>query len=616
MKSFDAVVVGGGHAGIESAFALARKGHKTLLIALSLDAIGLMACNPNIGGTAKGHMVREIDALGGEMGIVADIATIQSRMLNLGNGAAVHSLRNQIDKSKYHAEMKKRLEKQENLTLLEGEAVEIIIKDGVVVGIKTALGDVYGTKGVIICSGVYLNSVITVGDYLKKIGPSGYQRAEGLSKSLQEIGLPIKRFKTGTPMRVAKNSVNFAVMTEQKGDEEVYPFSEMTDFEINNSHLCYLTYTNETTHQIIRENLHRSPLYNGAIKSAGPRYCPSIETKIVRFADKDRHQVFVEPEGENTEEMYVQGLSTSLPFDVQEKMLKSVVGLENAQIMRYGYAIEYDCIDPKALLPTLAVKGIKGLYCAGQINGSSGYEEAAGQGLVAGINLALYLEEKEEIVFTRDNSYIGVMIDDLVTKGTDEPYRMMTSRAEYRLYLRQDNADIRLTPLGVKVGLVKEERYQKYIKKMQEKDRLTEKLRGSYSPQACSAVFAKKNEPLPKSGISGEEILRRSTLNTSDLMEIDTSYKKENIFLLKQLETEIKYEGYLRKQQQAIKELKKMESHTLSADFDYASVEGLRMEAREKLEEVMPLSLAQASRIAGVNPADIVVLMVHLQKKK
>ncbi len=616
MKNFDAVVIGGGHAGIESAFALSRMGHNTLLITISLNAVGFMPCNPNVGGTAKGHIVREIDALGGEMGIVADLATIQTRMLNLGNGAAVHSLRNQVDKDKYHRLMKQRLERQKNITVVEGEVEEIIFENNAVSAIKTALGEVYNTKGVVIASGVYLNSEIIIGDYKKKSGPSGFQRAEKLTECLKKMGLPIRRFKTGTPMRVLKSSVDFSKMIEQKGDEGLYPFSEMTDFAPNNSQLCYLTYTNEKTHKIILDNIDRSPLYNGSITGAGPRYCPSIETKIVKFADKERHQVFIEPEGEDTEEMYVQGLSTSLPYDVQEEMLHSVSGLENAKITRYGYAIEYDCLDPKALLPTLATKGIDGLYCAGQINGSSGYEEAAGQGLVAGINLALYLENKEQIVFTRDQSYIGVLIDDLVTKGTEEPYRMMTSRAEYRLHLRQDNADFRLTELGRKIGLVDDKRYERFLKKTEEKRQLMDKLKKRYSPETCQNVFFEKEEPLPKSGISGEEILKRSTLSYLDLIKIDPEYAKENVFLLQQIETEIKYEGYLKKQQQAVKEIKKMESHTLDKAFDYDKVEGLRLEARQKLQEIKPLSLAQASRISGVNPADIVVLMVHLQKNK
>lgn len=616
MKYFDAVVIGGGHAGIESAFALAKKGHSTLLVTISLNAIGFMPCNPNIGGTAKGHIVREIDALGGEMGIVADLATIQTRMLNLGNGAAVHSLRNQVDKEKYHRIMKQRLEQQKNLTVLEGEIEKIILQDNVVTAVKTALGEVYNTKGVVIASGVYLNSEIIIGEYKKNVGPSGFQRAEKLTDCLKKMGLPVRRFKTGTPMRVLKSSVDFSKMVEQKGDEGLYPFSEMTDFSVSNSQPCYLTYTNEKTHKIILDNIERSPLYNGSISSVGPRYCPSIETKIVKFADKERHQVFVEPEGEDTEEMYVQGLSTSLPYDVQEAMLHSVAGLENAKIMRYGYAIEYDCINPKALLPTLAVKDIGGLYCAGQINGSSGYEEAAGQGLVAGINLALYIENKEQVIFTRDQSYIGVLIDDLVTKGTEEPYRIMTSRAEYRLHLRQDNADLRLTELGRELGLVDDNRYARFLKKTAEKQQIIEKLKKRYSPAVCQTVFEKKNEPLPKSGISAEEILKRSTLSYLDLIKIDKEFEKENRFLLQQIETEIKYEGYLRKQQQSVKEIKKMENHRLANDFDYEKVEGLRLEARQKLQEIKPLSLAQASRISGVNPADIVVLMVHLQKNK
>lgn len=616
MNYFDAVVIGGGHAGIESAFALAKKGHSTLLVTISLNAIGFMPCNPNIGGTAKGHIVREIDALGGEMGIVADLATIQTRMLNLGNGAAVHSLRNQVDKDKYHRIMKKRLEQQKNLTVLEGEIEQIILQDNVVTAVKTALGEVYNTKGVVIASGVYLNSEIIIGEYKKNVGPSGFQRAEKLTDCLKKMGLPVRRFKTGTPMRVLKSSVDFSLMVEQKGDEGLYPFSEMTDFSVSNSQPCYLTYTNEKTHKIILDNIERSPLYNGSISSVGPRYCPSIETKIVKFADKERHQVFVEPEGEDTEEMYVQGLSTSLPYDVQEAMLHSVAGLENAKIMRYGYAIEYDCINPKALLPTLAVKDIGGLYCAGQINGSSGYEEAAGQGLVAGINLALYIENKEQVIFTRDQSYIGVLIDDLVTKGTEEPYRIMTSRAEYRLYLRQDNADLRLTELGRELDLVDDNRYERFLKKIAVKKEIIEKLKKRYSPAVCQTVFEEKNEPLPKSGISAEEILKRSTLSYLDLIKIDKEFEKENRFLLQQIETEIKYEGYLRKQQQSVKEIKKMENHRLANDFDYEKVEGLRLEARQKLQEIKPLSLAQASRISGVNPADIVVLMVHLQKNK
>lgn len=612
MKTYDAIVVGGGHAGIESAFALAKKGHSTLLISLTLNALGFMPCNPNVGGTAKGHIVREIDALGGQMGIVADMATIQTRMLNLGNGAAVHSLRNQVDKDKYHRLMKYRIEKEPNLDVLEGEVSEIIVSGGEVKGIKTALGDEYACKAIVVCTGVYLNSRIIIGDYTKNCGPAGYQNATMLTDCLLKLGLPIRRFKTGTPMRVLKSSVDVTKMVEQRGDEGIYPFSEMTDYKVKNDYVCYLTYTNPETHKIILDNLDRSPLYNGSITSTGPRYCPSIETKVVRFKDKDRHQIFIEPEGENDEEMYVQGLSTSLPFDVQEKMLHSVAGLEHAKIMRYGYAIEYDCLDPVALYPTLGVKTIKGLYTAGQINGSSGYEEAAGQGLLAGINAALYIENADPLVLTRDISYIGVLVDDLVTKGTEEPYRMMTSRAEYRLNLRQDNADLRLTEIGRRIGLVDDERYARYQKKLAEKKVIYELLKKRYSPSEVENVFLSKGEPVPKTGITAEEVLKRSTLAVADLIAIDDTFNGVDRFLLNQVETEIKYAGYLIKQEQAIKEMHKMEIKVLGADFDYDSVEGLRNEAREKLKSIRPLTLAQASRISGVNPADIVVLMLHL----
>ncbi len=610
-KFFEAVVIGGGHAGVESAFALAKKGHSTLLVSLTLNAIAFMPCNPNIGGTAKGHIVREIDALGGQMGIVADLATIQTRMLNLGNGPAVQSLRNQVDKEKYHVLMKNRLEKQPNLTILEGEVSEIVVEDGVVKGVKTALGETIGCNAVVIASGVYLNSRIIIGEYVSDVGPAGYQSATRLTDCLIKLGLPIRRFKTGTPMRVLRSSVDFDKMVEQKGDEDIYPFSEMTEFSPRNSQSCYLTYTNPTTHKIILDNLERSPLYNGTITGTGPRYCPSIETKVMRFADKDRHQIFVEPEGENNEEMYIQGLSTSLPYDVQEEMLHSVVGLENAVIMRYGYAIEYDCLDSLALLPTLGVKGIKGLYCAGQINGSSGYEEAGGQGIVAGINAALYLENRDPLVLTRDISYIGVLIDDLVTKGTEEPYRMMTSRAEYRLNLRQDNADVRLTEIGRAIGLVDDERYNKFLNKQKMAEEIRLALKKRYSPKDVKEVFESKNEPLPHSGISAEEVLKRSTLTKDDLIAIDSTFAEFDKFLLDRVSTEIKYSGYLNKQEQAIKEMKKLEKKILGEDFDYDKVQGLRNEAREKLKEIKPLTLAQASRISGVNPADIVVLMLH-----
>jgi tRNA uridine 5-carboxymethylaminomethyl modification enzyme len=614
-KYYDAVVIGAGHAGIEAGMALAKKGHSTLLLTISLDAIGFMACNPNIGGTAKGHLVKEIDALGGIMGKIADRATLQTRMLNLANGPAVHSLRNQVDKVKYHTLMKSELEKEPNLALLEGEASKILYENGEVKGVVTALGEIFKTKAIVLTTGVYLKSKIIIGSYTKDCGPSGYQGAETLTDSLLEMGLPIRRFKTGTPPRIHKDSIDFDKMEMQEGDKDIYPFSEDTDFEVKNSYRCYLTYTNLNTHKIILDNIDRSPLYNGSIAGTGPRYCPSVETKIMRFKDKERHQIFIEPESENTEEMYVQGLSTSMPYDVQEQMLHSIVGLEHAKIMRYGYAIEYDCLDPLALLPTLAVKSYKGLYSAGQINGSSGYEEAAAQGLIAGVNAALYLEEEEQIIIRRDMAYIGVLIDDLVTKGTEEPYRMMTSRAEHRLYLRQDNADIRLTEIGRKIGLITDSRYAHFLQKLQKKQELELLLNKNYSPAQCKEVFLNKNQPIPKGGISAREILKRNYITYLDLMKIDDTFNCGENTILQQIETEIKYEGYLNKQEQSIKEMQKMENKTLSADLDYEEIESLRKEARQRLNRVKPLTLAQASRVSGVNPADIVVLMIYLQKK-
>lgn len=615
-KNYEAIVIGGGHAGIEAACALAKKGHATLMTTISLNAIGFMPCNPNVGGTAKGHIVKEVDALGGVMGELADKATIQTRMLNLGNGAAVHSLRNQVDKDLYHRLAKERVEKTDNLTVLEGEIAEILVENGKVKGVKTALGDVYYADAVVICTGVYLKSRIIIGDYTKPCGPAGYSRSENLSDNLVKLGLPIRRFKTGTPMRVNKKTVDFSQTEPQFGDKDIYTFSELTEEKVRNDAVCFLTYTNEETHRIILDNLDRSPLYNGEIKGTGPRYCPSIEDKIVRFRDKERHQIFIEPESADGNEMYVQGLSTSLPFDVQEKMLRSIPALRDAEIMRYGYAIEYDCLNCEVLLPTLGIKGFDGLYAAGQINGSSGYEEAAGQGLVAGVNAALYLEKAEPLLLRRDESYIGVLIDDLVNKGTEEPYRMMTSRAEYRLLLRQDNADFRLTEKGRKIGMVDDERYKKFFEKSKRKDEIDKELDRRYSPEKCAEAFEKRNEPLPRGGISARDILRRSTLDVNTLIEIDEYFASVDRFLLNQLETEIKYEGYLKKQEQSIKDMRKMEARKLGADFDYDAVDGLRIEARQKLKKVMPEDLAQASRISGVNPADIVVLMVHIAKEK
>ncbi|MFA6865941.1 MAG: tRNA uridine-5-carboxymethylaminomethyl(34) synthesis enzyme MnmG [Clostridia bacterium] len=616
-KFYEAVVVGAGHAGIEAGLALARKGHSILLATISLNSIGFMACNPNIGGTAKGHLVKEIDAMGGLMGIVADKATIQTRMLNLANGPAVHSLRNQVDKEKYHRLMKLELERQPNLTLLEDEVIDIEVTDGKVTGVVMEIGkQLIKTNAVVLTTGVYLSSRIIIGDYIRKSGPSGFQRAEKLTASLQKLGLPIVRFKTGTPPRVLKSSLNFDEMTEQIGDEQLYPFSEDTDFTVRNDYKCYLTYTNAITHKYILDSIDRSPLYNGSIAGTGPRYCPSIETKLMRFRDKERHQVFVEPEGEDTEEMYLQGISTSMPYDIQEKMVHSIKGLENAVIMRYGYAIEYDCLDPLCMLPSLAVKGIDGLYGAGQVNGSSGYEEAGAQGLIAGANAGLYLENKPPIILGRDQAYTGVLIDDLCTKGTNEPYRMMTSRAEYRLHLRQDNADIRLTEIAYNNGLVSEERYHKFLNKLAKKENIYTMLEKHYSPKDVSEVFESKNEPLPKGGISGEEILKRNYINYEDLAKIDSEFAKEDKFIMQQVEIEIKYKGYLIKQNQSVKEMKKMEQKELGTKINYDKIEGLRIEAKEKLKKVLPLNLAQASRISGVNPADIVVIMIHLQKNK
>ena len=614
-KYYDIIVVGAGHAGVEAAFSGARKGKKVLLATISLNAISFMACNPNIGGTAKGTLVKEIDALGGEMGKVADLATIQARMLNLANGPAVHSLRCQVDKEKYQRRMKYRLEKEKNIDLLECEINSILLENGKVIGATTLLGDTYMTKAVILTTGVYMNARIIIGEFINNCGPSGFLRSEKLSDNLKKMGLPITRFKTGTPQRILGSSVDFSKMEVQNGDIGIPKFSQMSDFEVNNTHKCYLTYTNKNTHKIIMDNIDRAPLFNGSIGGVGPRYCPSIEGKLVKFADKERHQIFIEPEGAETDEMYVQGLSTSLPYDVQEDMLHSIVGLENAKIMRYGYAIEYDCLDPACLLPSLAVKGFEELCRAGKINESSGYEEAAAQGIIAGINAVAFIDNEEPFILGRDEAYIGVLIDDQVTKGTEEPYRMMTSRAEYRLNLRQDNADLRLTQKGRDIGLVDDERYKRYLKKLEDIKNIKEMLKKSYSPKRVQAIFEKKEEPLPKGGISGRAILKRSTLNHDDLIEIDEDFGKINLELLKTVETEIKYEGYLSKQEQAIKEMKKMESKKLPIDIDYENIDGLRLEAQQKLNKIKPLSLAQASRISGVNPADIVVLMVYLTKK-
>lgn len=613
---FDVIVIGAGHAGVEAACTLSKLNKKVLLLSLSLNAVAFMACNPNIGGTAKGHLVREIDALGGEMGIIADKATIQTKMLNRGNGPAVHSLRAQVDKELFHTLQKQCVESLAGVVLQEAEVKDIIVEDGVVKGVTTTLGARFNAPAVIVATGVYLGAKIIIGEYREACGPSGYKRAEHLTKSLQSLGFEIQRFKTGTPARILRSSVGFSKMEAQYGEYGIPKFSYMTDYEVANSEVCYLTYTNERTHKIILDNLDRAPMYNGSIKGTGARYCPSIEDKVVRFRDKDRHQIFIEPEGVGTEEMYVQGLSTSLPYDVQEKMIRSIKGLENVVITRYGYAIEYDCIDPLTLLPTLAAKHIEGLYMAGQVNGTSGYEEAAAQGLVAAVNAAHFLDNKEPFILKRSRAYIGVLIDDLVTKGTSEPYRMMTSRAEHRLYLRQDNADARLTETGYRLGLVGEERFARFKQKQKLKEEIKHSLKASLSPSLINPYAEEHNKSSVSSGCSGEALLRRSDYCFSDLVALQPEYANYDAELLSEVEIEIKYAGYIKKQQKEIAELQKMEDKKLPSDICYKDIDGLRLEARQKLDKIKPLTLAQASRISGVNPSDITVLIVHLHKQK
>lgn len=613
---YDAVVVGAGHAGVESALALARLNKQVLLVTLSLDSISFMACNPNIGGTAKGHLVREIDALGGQMGISADQSLLQLRMLNLSKGAAVHSLRGQEDKTLYHLNMKKVIEQEKNITLLQGEVSEILVdSDSKVCGIKTAMGSTYNCNSVVICSGVYLNSNIVIGEFRKEEGPSGFSRSSLLTNNLLDLGINIRRFKTGTPARVDKNTIDFSKMTPQYGDKNIYSFSFMNDSYESLDLPCYLTYTNEKTHEIIRNNIHRSPLYNGSIKSIGPRYCPSIEDKVMRFADKDRHQIFIEPESNFTNEMYVQGMSSSLPIDVQLDMYRSIAGLENVNIMRYAYAIEYDCIDSQQLDLSLMVKHIKGLFMAGQINGSSGYEEAAAQGLIAGINANQYLDNKKPLILSRDESYIGVLIDDLITKGTNEPYRMMTARAEFRLNLRQENADIRLTEYGRQIGLVKDDRYNKFKDKLDKMKLYNDTLNTNISPKKFSAFFESIGESIPNNSLTYKDMLKRANITSDNLIDNFKDLKDFDRRIMAEVSSCIKYEGYLNKQNASIKELQKLENKLLPTDIDYNKIDGLRLEARQKLNKIKPLNLGQASRISGVSPADITVLMVYLFKK-
>lgn len=612
---YGAVVIGAGHAGSEAALALARTGIKTAMLTLNLDSIAFMACNPSIGGTAKGQIVREIDALGGEMGINADKSLLQIRMLNRGKGAAVRSLRGQADKNLYHRLMKHTLERTENLRILQGEAVEILTDGKKVTGVKTAFGGVIYCDAVVIATGVYLNGSVIAGEWQRSSGPNGFQPANELTKSLIDLGFSVRRFKTGTPARVDRKTIDFSALEIQNGENDIYPFSYMTNGLPEKQTPCYLTYTTEKTHEIIRANLHRSPLYAGMIKGIGPRYCPSIEDKVVRFADKDRHQLFLEPEGADTDEVYVQGLSTSLPHDVQKEMYRTVIGLEHCEIMRYAYAIEYDCIDSLDLYPSLGYKKIDGLYTAGQINGTSGYEEAAAQGLIAGINASLYLQGKDPLIIRRDEGYIGVLIDDLVTKGTNEPYRMMTSRAEHRIVLRQDNPDFRLTEKGREAGLVKDDRYAVYLKRREEYAAAKAQSEKPIKPKDAEPLLSAAGGTKPNGALTAADLVRRGVA-LSDVAEKLGGYENISRDIMDTVETDAKYEGYLQKEQEQIDKAIKYEEKTLPKDIDYLSIKGLRLEARQKLDKIRPENLGQASRISGVSPADITVLMVYLKSGK
>ena len=614
---YDVAVIGAGHAGCEAALASARMGMKTLVFSISLEAVANMPCNPHIGGSSKGHLVREIDCLGGEMGKNIDKTMIQIKMLNTSKGPAVHSLRAQADRKRYQMEMKHTLEKQENLELKQAEIVNIEVENGKVKSIETDVGAIYNVKNIIVATGTYLEGKIFIGDYSKESGPDSVFPANKLAKCFEKLGVKLIRFKTGTPARINRKSIDFSKMEVQKGDEDIVPFSlddEVKDFVQQD---CYLTYTNEETHKIIRENLHRSPLYAGKIEGTGPRYCPSIEDKVVRFSDKPRHQVFIEPVGLDTDEMYAQGMSSSLPEDVQIAMYRTLPGLEHCEFTRPAYAIEYDSIDPSKLKLSLEYKDIDGLFFAGQTNGTSGYEEAACQGLIAGINSALKIKGKNPVILDRTQGYIGVLIDDIVTKGTNEPYRMMTSRAEYRLLLRQDNADLRLTEIGHEIGLISEERYQKFLQKKANIEKEMERLRKTIvKPSEKVNKFLEEKGTTPLStGSKLSELLKRTEIRYKDLAQIDENMPELSAQEKEEVEIQIKYEGYIKMEEEQVAKFKKMESKTLSEDIIYQDIKGLSLEARQKLDKIKPLSIGQASRISGVSPADINVLLIYLQMK-
>ncbi len=615
-QEFDAVVIGAGHAGCEAGLALARMGKKTLITTLNLDAIAFLACNPSIGGTAKGHLVCEIDALGGEMGVNTDATLIQIRMLNKSKGPAVYSLRAQADKINYHTRMKSVLENQENLFIKQAEVCDILTENGKVCGIKTSQGETFKCKAVVVATGVYLNSRIIIGEYVRNSGPNGFAPATELTSCLQKLGFEIFRFKTGTPARISKKSIDFSQLEVQKGDENIQSFSFLTKTTPKNQTVCYLTHTTPETKNIILKNINRAPLFCGIIKGTGPRYCPSIEDKIMRFKEKETHQVFLEPEALSTNEIYVQGVSTSMPVEVQNLMYPSIKGLENVEIMRNAYAIEYDCINSLQLKPTLEFKNIRGLFTAGQINGTSGYEEAAAQGLIAGINAKLFIDGKEGLVLKRNSSYIGVLIDDLVTKGTNEPYRMMTSRAEYRLWLRQDNADVRLTEIGRSVGLVNDERYNIFLNKVENIKLCTKAIEQKLKIDDKMIEFLKNHkENIPNQSISIKSLIKRNNINIYDVKNYFNVLQEFSNEVLDAVNINTQYEGYLKQQEEDIEKMLKQEETTIPENFDYNQIKGLRIEARQKLSQIRPRTIAQASRISGVSPADIQILIIQLKLK-